>query len=153
MSEWLERLWPLLLSLREWVWDSNPTGVWPVCRHSTPQHFAHPVFYHTLLLDLVPVLWQAHSNPRLQDYITNPNYKITTTANSLDFLKEFLCSSFGRVYLSNQCHLLQTISWEVPVLQIYSKQFSQFCRKLGHKFCSSFKPVVPEELSLQQAEK
>lgn len=103
-------------------------------------------FYPILLLDLVPRLWQARSNPRYT------HHKITTTANSLDFLKEFLFPSFGGVFLSNQCHLLQTISWEVPVLQIYSKQFSQYCKKLGRKLCSSFKPVMPEELSLQKAE-
>lgn len=70
----------------------------------------------------------------------------------MDFFKEFLCPGFGGVFLSNQHHLLQTISWEVPVLQIFSKQFSQYYKKLGHNLCNSFKPVVAEELSLQKAE-
>lgn len=52
------------------------------------------------------------------------------------------------------CHssLLQTLSWEVLAFQVYLSQFSECHKKLGHKLCNSFKPVLSEGLSPQKTE-
>lgn len=103
-------------------------------------------FILCFLLYLVTMSWQALSKPRYT------HCKIITTANSLDFFKSFLWIGFGVVFLSCQSYLLQTLSWEVLVFQVYLNEFSQCRKKLGHKLWSSFKPVLPEELRLQKTE-
>lgn len=123
---------------------SSPTKLWPVCRQPTHQHSAHPLLSHTFI-GLSSSLMAGLQQSRIH---TSQNYNYSQFTG---LPQGILCPCFGGVLLSSQCHLLQTISCEVPVSQIYSKQFSQYCKKLGHKLCSSFKPV-PGELSLQKAE-
>jgi len=54
---------------------------------------------------------------------------------------------FGVLFLSCQSYFLQTFSREVLEFQVYLIQFSQCRKKLGHKLCSSFTPVLSEELT------
>lgn len=108
---------------------------------------------HILFYSTVSIVFSYHAlaGPQ-QPKIRYTHCRITTTANSLDFFKEFLWMAFAVLFLSCQCYLLQTISWEVLVFQVYLEHFSWYSKKLGHKLCSSYKPVLPEKLNPQEAD-